>query len=412
MYLSLATMRKIYKAFPKLIIFLRILDILIIPVLITIALLARYRSKPIHVGLGPDPLINSIYHKKSLERFGYKVKTFVFYSYFITSDFDIDASKLLKGIKYVFAPYYLFIWATFSCQAIYIYFNGGPLRNSIILKSLEPWLLKLSNTKVVVMPYGGDVQNMLVSDNLIFRHAQSVDYPNHQRLLRLKIEDAVNRWIAKADHIISGCDWVSYMPVWDTLTLGHFAIDIEKFDKIRSNEHVRGANSCQTLRILHSPNHKAIKGSSFFQTAVSELQSEGYNIELVMVEKLPNDELMKLMSSVDIVADQLIIGWYAMTCLEGMALKKPVLCYIDPKLLELYQASGLLGLDERVPVIECSPWNVKEQIEMLYNNRDLLYEYGEAGYNFAKEHHSLESVGKIFDKINRKIGVTPNQSVR
>jgi glycosyltransferase involved in cell wall biosynthesis len=412
MYLSLGTLRKIYKSFPKLRYVLLLFDILVVPVLITIALLGRYRNKPINVGLGPHPLINNVYHKKALEKFGYKVKTFVFYSYFISDDFDIDASKLLNGIKYAFAPYYLFSWAIFSCQSIYIYFNGGPLGNSSILKSLEPWLLNLSNTKVVVMPYGGDVQNMLMSDNLIFRHAQAVDYPNHQRLRRLKIEEDVNRWIAKADHIISGCDWVSYMPMWDTLTLGHFSIDIEKFDKIRSRDHFRDENSRQTLKILHSPNHKTIKGSSFFMAAISELQSEGYDIELVMVEKVPNAELMELMASVDIVADQLIIGWYAMTCLEGMALKKPVLCYIDPKLLELYQASGLLGLHEKVPVIECSPWSVKEQIKTLYKNRDLLSEYGEAGYNFAKKHHSLETVGKMFDEINRKIGVTPNQTVR
>ena len=64
-------------------------EILLIPVLFLIALLNRYNKK-YDVGIGPEPLINNVYHKMALEKNGYKVITFVAKSYYITSKFDID----------------------------------------------------------------------------------------------------------------------------------------------------------------------------------------------------------------------------------------------------------------------------------------------------------------------------------
>ena len=42
-------------------------EILLIPVLFLIALLNRYNKK-YDVGIGPEPLINNVYHKMALER--------------------------------------------------------------------------------------------------------------------------------------------------------------------------------------------------------------------------------------------------------------------------------------------------------------------------------------------------------
>ena len=54
----------------------------IIGVLFLIAL-NRYNKK-YDVGIGPEPLINNVYHKMALEKNGYKVITFVAKSYYIT----------------------------------------------------------------------------------------------------------------------------------------------------------------------------------------------------------------------------------------------------------------------------------------------------------------------------------------
>ena len=63
-------------------------EIIIFPVMALAALLSRFCKKEIDIGLGPEPLINNIYHKKALLTFGYKAETFVNSIYFITNEFD------------------------------------------------------------------------------------------------------------------------------------------------------------------------------------------------------------------------------------------------------------------------------------------------------------------------------------
>ena len=110
--------------------------------------------------------------------------------------------------------------------------------------------------------------------------------------------------------------------------LAHFSIDTEVWREHSTVKRCSGDNFDPPLRVLHAPNHREIKGSRHFIQAVEELKSEGVRIDLVIAEKLPNSELQELIRSVDVVADQLIMGWYAMFAIEAMALSKPVLCYI------------------------------------------------------------------------------------
>lgn len=68
------------------------------------------------------------------------------------------------------------------------------------------------------------------------------------------------------------------------------------------------------------------------------------------------------MSNVDVVADQLIIGWYAMFSMEAMSMGKPVICYLRKDLIELYLSSGnLVSLDE-LPHINSHFLEVKQNL--------------------------------------------------
>ena len=78
----------------------KILEALILVLIFSIiAFYARFKkNKLFDVALGPTPLINNIYHKMALERYGYRAKTLVFSSYFITDDFDYNTIKKLNII--------------------------------------------------------------------------------------------------------------------------------------------------------------------------------------------------------------------------------------------------------------------------------------------------------------------------
>jgi glycosyltransferase involved in cell wall biosynthesis len=133
---------------------------------------------------------------------------------------------------------------------------------------------------------------------------------------------------------------------------------------------------------------------------VAQLQNEGIAIELIMVQGLPNTELHALMQNCDVIADQLLIGWYAMFAIEAMALGKPVLCYTRTDLENLYVQADLLEPGE-LPLINCNPSNIVEVIRKLVNaSPSELTELGERGRAYVERRHSLDVIGRMFDVIH------------
>ena len=380
-----------------------LLELLYFPFLLFFSMFARIMPKKVEIGLGPEPLINNIYHAKALRSYGWSAETFVDNTFYITSDFDIKFIYKSKIIFYLTSILYCnFIFSIFRYKAIYIYFTGGCLLRSQLLWRLEPFLYRLAGVKIVVMPYGGDVQDIKKCKNLSYKFAVDKDYPwffRRQNIIRSKVW----LWMRYADHVISGCDWVDYMEHWDTLCLGHFSIDSEKINYGKSKK-----KENNKVKILHAPNHKEIKGTRFFEKAVQNLQNEGFNIELIMVEGLPNKKIQELIQDCDIIADQLIIGWYAMFAIEGMAAAKPVLCFLRDDLKNLYYQAGIIEIEE-IPIINCNPKTVTDTLRNLLNlPKEKLLEHGLSGREFVEKHHSLHFIGNMFDSINKKIGIKKN----
>lgn len=391
-------------------ILINILSVVFFPVLLFSSLVARYKNKKIDIGLGPQPLINNLYHKKSLERYGFTAETFVIKTYYITSGFDKNftirsSSSILKNIFRAIMPLYIFVWSILRFRILYIYFNGGGL--GLLpgwLWKIEPLLYRIAKVKTLVMPYGSDVQVMTRSQNLLFKNAMSADYPEYSKS-KNKVAKQIDIWTLWGDHIISGVEWVDYMYHWDTLMLAHFSIDTEEIKPDPESE-----IKTHTFRIFHAPNHKEIKGTKHLITAVNALIAEGMNIELDLTQKVSNDEILNRIRNADLVADQFIIGWYAMFALEAMSIGKPVLCYLRKDLVNLYEDAGLVEKGE-IPLISCSCSEIKNTIADLYNNREELNEIGHRSREYVVKHHSLDSIGKKFLEINNKLGVEPRNSV-
>jgi glycosyltransferase involved in cell wall biosynthesis len=185
--------------------------------------------------------------------------------------------------------------------------------------------------------------------------------------------------------------------------VAHFSIDVDAWCPPEGHD----SKDETTIRILHAPNHRHIKGTQHFINAVQQLKAEGLDIELVILQRVPNHEVREVMASVDIVADQLVVGWYAMFALEAMAMKKPVLCYIREDIENLYIVTGLLEAGE-LPIVKCTPLTVREVIRHLALNRELLPGIGERSREYVLKHHSTEAVGRVFAQINAEIGLLPS----
>lgn len=83
------------------------------------------------------------------------------------------------------------------------------------------------------------------------------------------------------------------------------------------------------IKILHAPSNKNTKGTSCVINSINKLESEGFDIDFILIEKAPHETVLQHIKDCDIVLDQFIIGWYGVLACEAMDAGKPVLCYID-----------------------------------------------------------------------------------
>ena len=369
-----------------------LLAIILLPIFGALIVASRLIKKRTVVGLGPEPLINNIYHRLALEKFGWTASTYVTHTYFITNHFEFRFVH--SSIPLSIRSYCAFIHAVLSYKVLYIYFNGGPLAWTPY-RPLEGLIYKMAGIKVVVMPYGGDIHDLSRSTNLLFKHANTVEYPRFQKLSKGKIAKQIDYWTNWADFVISGCDWVDYMWHWDLLVQAHFCVQEPK-------RHISPASRTKRLKVLHAPNHRFVKGTQFLVNAISNLQAKGHAIELILAEKVANTEVLRLIAEADIVVDQLVIGWYGMFAVEAMAHSKPVVCFLRDDLLELYEFAGVSTRSEN-PIVSSSFFKIENDLEELITNHSLRESRGKAGYQHYKKFHSVEAIGAVFDSVNRKV---------
>ena len=84
---------------------------------------------------------------------------------------------------------------------------------------------------------------------------------------------------------MSGVDWVDYMPWWDRIDVGHFAIDMKQWQPRTARRQRR-----DKVVVLHAPNHREIKGTRFLIRACEELAAEGVPVELELLERRAEHE--------------------------------------------------------------------------------------------------------------------------
>ena len=379
------------------------------PILLLIASSERRRSR---AGLprlfwGTVPMINMKYHSLAMRRLGYESTTVVdtIYAIHTRDDFDVLTPELVQrsflgrrlppALQRLVEPYVTFAWTLRNFDVLTIYGNGRTLR-ATPLRHRELQLLHRAGKKIVLLAYGSDVQVSSRVRSLPFKHAMCMDYPELVRREHETLRD-MEYCIAHADHVVSGVDWVDYMPRWDTLTAGHFAIDTAEWTPAPEEP---GRDPDRPVVIFHAPNHRELKGTRFLIAACEELQAEGERIELRLVERVPNSEIRRQVAEADIVADQFIVGWYALFAIEAMAMAKPVLCYLRPDLLELYTLYSFAG---ECPLVNTPPLQIKERLRELIHDPQRRRDLGLAGRRYVEQHHSLEAVGEMLDGIYRRL---------
>ena len=166
-----------------------------------------------------------------------------------------------------------------------------------------------------------------------------------------------------------------------------------------------------TIRVLHAPSNPAVKGTTLFERAVAQLKSEGVALEYIKLMGKTHDEVLRLMESVDIIADQFLIGWYGVLTTEALMMGKPVLVYIRPDVVE-----NTWGTDKDLPIVNVQSYEeMVSQLKRLVTDAKFRTEVGKRARAYALKSHGVDSqVGNLihfYEKVCDKDVVPVNNKV-
>lgn len=358
-----------------------------------------WRKQKPRIVWGTTPIINIRYGSLAARLYGYKSNTVVYTVSHINqfSDFDYVIDEYVgKWTKLRGLPrrlllgasgYLAFLLASLKYDIFHFYFDGGFLW-SFAEHRLELPLLHLAGKKIIVMPYGGDAR--LESETKKHKYNFCLDCtPDYKWCDEKKIRRDLEYFCKHADIVLGCADLVYTLPRYDGIW--QYPLDLSEWLPALQRE------KSDTVRVVHAANHRRYKGTRFLISAIDELKSEGYPVELVLVERMGNREAQKIYEQADIIADQFIGGAYALFAIEGMALGKPVMCYLREDLYPYHPEWA------ECPIVNTNPDNLKQQLIRLVNDRQLRQELGQRGIEYVRKYHSLEAVGSQLDKFYRHL---------
>lgn len=149
------------------------------------------------------------------------------------------------------------------------------------------------------------------------------------------------------------------------------------------------------VRIVHAPNHREVKGTQFLIDACAMLRTVGFDFELVLVEGVARKAALAIYADADLIADQFCIGASGVFGLEGLALGKPVLVYLDDEHL----ANPALNL----PFVQATPENLKQVLAPLITSAELRQRLGSLGRHAFEEYQSAQVLAEVWDRIYRHV---------
>jgi glycosyltransferase involved in cell wall biosynthesis len=153
------------------------------------------------------------------------------------------------------------------------------------------------------------------------------------------------------------------------------------------------------VRVAHAPSKRAVKGTEAVIAAVDTLRGRGAQIELDLIEGVPNREARVRYAAADVIVDQLKIGWYGMFAIESMALGKPVVVHLDEEAAaETEEAFGL-----ELPLVRADEGNLENVLAGLLEVRETLPEFGRRSREYVERVHAHTSVAKRVLEIYERV---------
>lgn len=349
--------------------------------------------------------ILTLAQKAASERLlGHRAIAMVRFTYRISQDFDVVLARLCGGKPWLLYPLtgLAFLALLTTASRVHTFADGGllPAATRRRIATVELLAYRLFRIPHMVWTYGADVrtrdatlalgpQNCCTDCTQVSKACICDSVQGESNMSRLRANGAV---------IFSMGDMIEYTP-GSRNDLFFWPLDLE-------GSHASGVQTAGPptgtpgpLRVVHAPNHREFKGTRYLEAAVAELQAEGVPIELVMVEKLPNEEALAVYRTADVIFDQCLIGFHGYFALEAMALGKPVMCYIR-------QPEQYLLEPQDCPIINTHVDTLREDLRRLVQTRDQLSGIGQRGRDYVERHYSRAAFAGRLQRAYQDLGIS------
>lgn len=251
-------------------------------------------------------------------------------------------------------------------------------------------LFRLVGIRIVVQSHGSD---LLCIGRYPSRYGwperAQLDYPKWDlTAYREIVEERVALFGRFADFIMAG-DSI-YEPILPRSDSSLHTVPVDTESLVPSEPLARSVPL-----IIHAPNHRHVKGTAYLIEAVDRLRELGFPFELRLIEGVPRHEALKMYVDADIVADQFIMGAFGIFALEGLALGKPVLTYLDEQHLQRPIFSH--------PLVNTTPENMIEVLAALHSVPELRARIGEASRASVVRYQSFDALAQVWTRIYRHV---------
>jgi len=147
------------------------------------------------------------------------------------------------------------------------------------------------------------------------------------------------------------------------------------------------------IKILHSPTDRGAKGSRIIIQTLQKLKARyREEIDILLVEHVPNREALQMYAEADLAIDQILIGWYGGFAVEMMKMGKPVMAFIREEDLKFIPKE--MARECQQAIINVTPSSLYEKICFLLENPETLKRYREAALDYVHRwHHPLYVAG-------------------
>ena len=175
--------------------------------------------------------------------------------------------------------------------------------------------------------------------------------------------------------LVSTPDLLQYAPngVWLPTPL-----NLEEIDALTPANKVENGK----IRLAHHPYYKVYKRENYYEEGFQALDNN--KCEIVEIANLPHKEALQAIANCDIVIGKILpdVGWFGKFTLEGMAVGKPVICYVSDELYERY----------RPPVYRTTKETFANDLCNLINDSSEQQKLSRAGRDYIRQNHDVANI--------------------